>query len=194
MNKYKELQIRTIRNFNTLQDFHVFTGYSYDRYEKMVKAGNIKESVYNVRTHNSVKEVELAKILLEYLDEDLPKIVIYQLVSYFDDFFADYLKFVLLKGNINITQNFTDLRKKINISRINSNDEKRIIELRESRNVIAHRSEIVDKDYIKNVGSFARVTLNSVLPFERPYVYDSADFLKDLVNNLTDAAMKANLS
>ncbi|OGK11480.1 hypothetical protein A2954_06420 [Candidatus Roizmanbacteria bacterium RIFCSPLOWO2_01_FULL_37_12] len=194
MSKFRKLEKSTIQKINQLQDFHVFTGFSYDRYEKMVKAGYEKGSVYNTRTDTSVKEIELSKILFTYLDRELPKIVIYQLVSYLDDFFIEFLGLLMLKQTINIENNFKDFRSKMNIANITPIDESSLIELRESRHIIAHRSGIADISYIKNAGSAARASLNNLLTFDRPYVYDSADFLKRIIHSLTKAAIDARYS
>ena len=93
-----ELEKRSIEEIENLQDFHVFTGHSYDRYLKMVKNGILKGSVTNIRTDRTFKDEEVASLLLGYLDNELPSIVLYQLVSHFEGFFFDFLS-ILLKTN-----------------------------------------------------------------------------------------------
>ncbi len=90
-----ELRTRAIADIERLQDFHVFTGHSYDRYEKMVAAGHLTGTVTNVRTRAAQTEKEVADLLLSYLDNELPQVVLYQLVSEFERFFFDFLKFLM---------------------------------------------------------------------------------------------------
>lgn len=87
-----------ISDIERLQDFQVFTGHSYDRYSKMVSAGHLKESVQNVRTKSTLPGTDLAKVLLGYLDDDLPRVVLYQAVADYEAFFFAFLA-VLLRIN-----------------------------------------------------------------------------------------------
>ena len=89
LNALKERATSDIRH---LQDFHVFTGHSYDRYDKMVAAEHPTDSVTNVRTGNTFDAKQIAELLLKYLDEDLPRVVVYQLVSHFEAFRSDLVK------------------------------------------------------------------------------------------------------
>jgi hypothetical protein len=93
-----DLGTAATRAIEQLQDFHSFSGHSYDRYGKMVAAGHVEETITNVRTQFNVSSSELAALLLAYLDNDLPRIVLYQAVSHFEAFFFDFLK-VLLQFN-----------------------------------------------------------------------------------------------
>lgn len=90
-----ELRKRAIADIERLQDFHVFTGHSYDRYAKMTAAGHLTGTVTNVRTHTAKTDQEVAEILLSYLDDELPKLVLYQEVSAFETFFFDFLKLLV---------------------------------------------------------------------------------------------------
>jgi hypothetical protein len=87
-----DLETSAVNNIERLQDFHVFTGHNYDRYSKMVEAGHLTGSVTNVRTNSTLDVSDLAARLLKYLDDDLPRVVIYQVVSEFEDFFFEFLK------------------------------------------------------------------------------------------------------
>ena len=66
-----ELRKRAIADIERLQDFHAFTGHSYDRYAKMVAAGHLSGTVGNARTSTTLTEKEVADILLAYLDEGI---------------------------------------------------------------------------------------------------------------------------
>src|SRR5688500_16596595 len=93
-----ELRNRAITEIERLQDFHVFTGHSYDRYAKMVAAGHLTGTVTNIRTRTTLTEKEVAHILLSYLDDELPQIVLYQVVSEFERFLFDFLKLLIQKN------------------------------------------------------------------------------------------------
>ena len=83
-------------NLILLRDFHVFTGHSYGSYDEGVKDGQIKGIVANGRTGTTFEAKYVAHLLLQYLDEELPQVVLYQLVSYFESFFFDLLKVLLM--------------------------------------------------------------------------------------------------
>ena len=78
-----------------LQDFHVFTGHSYQQYAEMVKAGHIRGSIHNARTGTAVEAVEMASILRGYFDTDLSRVVLYQAVAHFEFFYFGFLAMLL---------------------------------------------------------------------------------------------------
>ena len=145
----------------------------------MVTAGHIKGTVTNTNTKTSVTSDELSKKLLEYLDIDLPTVIVYQLVSYFDDFYEAFFELLVVKRDPRKDKN-NELSCLGNTS-ITTNDINTLIELRETRHTIAHRSGIVDQKYIDRTGLFARAKLGEKLPISRPYLYNSANFLKHLI-------------
>lgn len=183
-----KIKNRAISQIEQLQDFHVFTGVSYDRYVKMVKAGLIHESITNTRTNTILKEDKLSEILLRYLDRDLPQVIIYQLVSYFDVFYDDLCKILKIQRDKNkdINKEFLLLKRLISIKKISPDDIKRLVELRETRHKIAHNSGVVDQKYIDKTGSFARAKLGENLPLSRSYLYNSADFIKQIIQELVN--------
>lgn len=75
------LEVRTLQDFDQLQDFQVFTGFSYDRYVKMAAAGQLPGSVTNLRTNTTLTAAELSNVLLEYLDQELPQVVLYHVAK-----------------------------------------------------------------------------------------------------------------
>ena len=85
----------TVRDFEQLQDFHVFTGYSYDRFARMASAGQLGGSVQNGRTGTTLSATDLAPILLGYLDAALPQVVLYQVVALFEWFIFDLLALLM---------------------------------------------------------------------------------------------------
>ena len=95
VNTVSDLGIAAVRALELLQDFQAFSGHSYDRYGKMVDIGHIEETITNVRTQSNVSSGDLAALLLTYLDNDLPRLVLYQAVSQFEAFFFDLLGVVL---------------------------------------------------------------------------------------------------
>jgi hypothetical protein len=90
-----ELGTVAVRALEQLQDFQAFSGHSYDRYGKMIVTGHIEETITNVRTNSNVSGKDLAALLLTYLDNDLPRVVLYQAVSHFEAFFFDLLGILL---------------------------------------------------------------------------------------------------
>jgi hypothetical protein len=107
--RLRNLEKSAVNNIERLQDFHVFTGHSYDRYSRMVEAGHITGSVTNVRTNSDLDVSDLAAWLLKYLDDDLPRVVIYQVVSEFEYFFFELLK-LLMQNNTHACLNSESLR------------------------------------------------------------------------------------
>ncbi|MEW6673941.1 MAG: hypothetical protein AB1427_19785 [Thermodesulfobacteriota bacterium] len=220
-----ELRNRTIADIVQLQDFHVFTGYSYDRYAKMVAAGHLTGNVTNLRTSTTLADKEVADILLAYLDDDLPQVVLYQVVAYYETFFFDFLK-ILLQNNPyalsqkrqlavqevlsqsdlqklilylierelhelrykNVQEWFAYLERVINLKTIGISEINRLSELKATRDIVAHNAGIVNDIYIQKAGSLARARIGEAISVSRPYVYDSADFLKHLVFELTNDA------
>jgi hypothetical protein len=53
----------------------------------MVAVGHITGTVTNVRTQSNVTSQDLAAVLLGYLDDDLPRVVLYEAVSQFEALF-----------------------------------------------------------------------------------------------------------
>ena len=92
------LEARTLQNFDQLQDFQVFTGFSYDRYAKMAAAGQLPGTVTNTRTRTTLTAAELSDVLLGYLDQELPQVVLYHVVSHFEAFFFDFLGLLLTRN------------------------------------------------------------------------------------------------
>jgi hypothetical protein len=78
-----------------LQDFHVFTGYSYEQYAKTVAGGHVRGTIQNARTQTTLSESDMAPVLLKYLDVDLPRVVLYQAVAHFEFFYFDFLSMLL---------------------------------------------------------------------------------------------------
>jgi hypothetical protein len=215
----------TTRKIEQLQDFHAFTGHSYDRYSKMSAAGHLKGSVTNARTKTVLRDDELAAVLLGYLDNELASIVVYQLVSTFEDFFFDFVELLLRNNPHALSQKrqvavediiaaadmpsligylinselenlrykrvdewFAFLRKVIGLSSIKPEDIERIAELKASRDILAHNASITNDIYVRKAGKLARGEPGQRLPMTRPYVYGSADFLKEFISRLaTDA-------
>lgn len=223
--KLRNLEACAVSNIERLQDFHVLTGYSYDRYSKMVEAGHLSGSVKNIRTGTNLDVAQVAKQLLKYLDDDLLRVVIYQVISDFEAFFFDFLELIvrnnphalsqqrhvtvsdvlnnsdmdhLLKYIIqkelhelqykNVYDWFTYLQKLIHLKSIGSEDVGRIAELKATRDAFAHNEGIANDIYISKAGDRARAEAGQRLTLSRPYLYDSADFLKRLVSDLTEAA------
>jgi hypothetical protein len=219
-----ELRTRALAGIERLQDFQAFTGHSYDRYAKMAEQGQLVESVSNVRTQTTLESKDLASILMNYLDKDLPRIALYQLVSEFEAFFFDFLKLLFQHNPRALAQGrqltvadvlahcdrlslishlidnelhglsyksvpewFEYLDKIVRLG-VSARDIERLAELKATRDIAAHNAGIANEVYVRKAGSLARARANEALSMSRPYVYDSADFVKGLVRALVDAA------
>jgi hypothetical protein len=88
-NAIYDLATATVQALEQLQDFQAFTAHSYDRYGKMVAGGHIEETITNVRTQSNVSSQDLAVVLLAYLDQNLPRVVLYEAVSHFEALFFE---------------------------------------------------------------------------------------------------------
>ncbi len=99
-----ELRNRSVAQIEKLQDFHIFTGHSYDRYAKMVGAGHLTETVTNVRTATTLADKQVADVLLSYLDDELPQVVLFQVVAAFEGFFFDLLRLLLQQNPYALSQ------------------------------------------------------------------------------------------
>jgi hypothetical protein len=220
-----ELRKCATADIERLQDFHVFTGHSYNCYAQMVAAGHMIGTVTNVRTSTTLPYEQVADILLTYLDEDLPRVVLYQVVSDFEAFFFDFLKLLLQQNPHALSQRrqltvqevlaqpdlaklisylierelhelqyksvqewFEYLEKVINLGLVGASEINRLAELKATRDIVAHHAGIANDIYVRKAGGLARACPGESLSVSRPYVYDSADFLKRLVSDLTDAA------
>jgi hypothetical protein len=64
----------------------------------------------------------------------------------------------------------------------------RLSELKATRDSLAHNDGVANEVYIRKAGALARAKAGERMTFSRPYVYDAADFLKDLVRSLTTGA------
>ena len=177
LNALKERATSDIRH---LQDFHVFTGHSYDRYDKMVAAEHPTDSVTNVRTGNTFDAKQIAELLLKYLDEDLPRVVVYQLVSHFEAFRSDLVKLLRQQNPRALNQ-----RRQIIFA---EPDMARLAELKATRDIIAHNAGIANSTYLRKAGTLARAQLGERLKIDRPYTYEAGDFLSRLVVDLINAA------
>jgi hypothetical protein len=209
-----------------LQDFHVFTGYSYDSFRKMVAAGHLTGSVTNSRTSITKPVSDLASILLGYLDEELPRVVIYQVVSHYEWFFFEFLALLLQhnphalppKKQITIEEIlavtdrdalitkliekelhelkfssvekwFQYLDKVMRLEALTSDELARLAELKATRDVVAHNAGVANDFYVRKAGRLARARAGEHLGITRPYIYESADFLKLVVSRLTEAVL-----
>jgi len=85
-------------NLLTLRDFHVFTGHCYGEYYKQVTGGYIKGVVHNGRTGTNLDTKCVADYAMEYLDDELPRVVLYQTVSHFEAFIFDLLRLLFLNN------------------------------------------------------------------------------------------------
>lgn len=226
LDRFRELAARARSDIERLQDFHVFTGFSYDGFNKMVGAGHLTGSVTNVRTSTNLPVADVASILLNYLDEELPRVVIYQVVSHFEEFFFDFLA-VLLQNNPSalpaeqkitvkevlaapdmdslimqlIEKKLSDLKfkrveewfhyldKVIRLDALTSDEQARLAELKATRDVVAHNAGVANDVYVRKAGRLARAQPEEYLVVTRPYVYESADFLKVVISRLTEAAL-----
>lgn len=208
-----------------LQDFHVLTGHSYGRYKEMVEAGHVTGSVTNVRTNSSMKVDEVASLLMTYLDDELPSVVIYQIISSFEWFFFEFLaqllrhnphasaqdrhvtvkevidapdKGALLERIIDmelqklrfkrVEEWFEYLSRVINLPDLQAEDIGRLAELKATRDILAHNAGVANEIYLTKAGDNARAEAGNPLPITRPYLYDSADFVKRLISTLSEAA------
>jgi hypothetical protein len=177
-----------IRAIEALQDFQVFTGHSYDRYSKMVAAGHIKESITNTRTDTSLPAEELAKSLLRLLDTQLPAVCLYELIALLEAFEADLLRLLRDAARARPSSRSAILNCALGPASIGERDFARISELKATRNVCLHNQGIADDKYIGLSGKSARAVLGVQVPVTRPYVYEAADFTKDLVRRTTVGA------
>lgn len=222
----RKLEARALTNIERLQDFQAFTGHSYDRYSQMVDAGHLTGTVQNVRTKTNLNVTEIAKLLLEFLDDDLLRVSLYQVIADFEDFFFDFLtllsqnnphgalseqqpltvKDVLAWPNreqlINhliekklhklsyksVNDWFKQLDKVLGRVSPRPEDITRIAEIKATRDIFAHNGGVANDIYIGKAGNLARAEDGQPLELSRPYVYDSSDFLKHQVINLTEAA------
>ena len=219
INRIQALSTRTEGDIAQLQDFHVFTGHSYDRYAKMVEADHIRESVYNTRTQTNVISDDLAHILLAYLDNDLPRVVLYQSIAYFESFLFDFLeilvgqkvrrekrkviKDLLDKSPVaslfaipsNIEPDSWNTRGWLEFLRqtvgldIRATDIVQLTELMATRHVWIHAAGIADNDYLLTAGIAARVAAGECLPVSRIYVYEGSDFLRSFVRDIASSTL-----
>gem|GEM_PF-3241479 len=84
---------------------------------------------------------------------------------------------------------FSYLEKIINLKGIESANVERLSELKATRDIFAHNSGIVNEIYIRKAGKLARANLGEMLSLSRSYVYESADFLKGLVKNMSESSI-----
>ena len=84
---------------------------------------------------------------------------------------------------------FSYLEKIINLKGIESASVERLSELKATRDIFAHNSGIVNEIYIRKAGKLARANLGEMLSLSRSYVYESADFLKGLVKNMSESSI-----
>ena len=216
----------SINQIEALQDFHVFTGYSYDRFRKMVEAGHVLGTVTNARTQTNVQVTELAETLLVYLDNDLPRVILYQAVSNFETFFFTFLSLLLTNNAHPLARNrqvsvdevlghptkdslvsalidrelhevqyknvqgwFAYLARVMKIPDVDDAQIGRLAEAKASRDVLAHNAGVANEIYRHKSGHLARAGVGEPLPVTRLYVYDTSDFLKDLISRLTKGAV-----
>ncbi len=177
MDKIKLLGEETILNIKKIQDFQVFTGHSYDVYSKMVKLGHLKGSVYNTQTKTDLSKEEMSKILLCYLDNELQQIVFYEIVACFDYFIESLSK---------IKKISQDSKFHIKLKTLVGVEDYilRLNEIRNTRHCFAHKSGIIDKEYVDRCGKFSRGKIGDKLAMDRPYTYDSINFIKKMVIEL----------
>jgi len=179
MDDIKLLGERTISNIKSIQDFQVFTGHSYSMYLEMVKLGYLNGSVTNIQTQTSISKEEMSKILLGYMDNELQQIVFYEVVACFDYFFVDFSKLKRIKENLKFEE-------KLKICGVSEDDILKLNEIRQTRHCFAHNSGFVDKKYIDKSGKFSRGGIGIKLVMNRPYAYDSLNFIKNKIIEFVD--------
>lgn len=185
-----ELKLRAKGEIERLQDFHVFTGHSYDVYSKMVSAKHLAgTTVVNTRTGSTLESADVATELLHYLDDYLPRVVLFELVAVFEDFFRDLQEVAPSLWQRSRVQGRNGDRYRPTLESLGfaAMTVDTLAELMETRHVFAHRGCLADDKYVRNSGVMARVAAGQRLSAPRAYVYESADFLKRLIVEIADS-------
>jgi hypothetical protein len=222
--RLETLRDRAVGDFTRLQDFQELTGTSYGVFEKAVSAGLTANS-FSTGSMTILDAKQVAEVLRRYLDDDLPRIAIYQIVAEFEAFFFDFHALLLEHNPRALRQDrqiavrdvmthkglnsliaelirdeghelayqkvqvwFERLRNVVNLKAISDADVEHIAEIKATRDIVAHNAGIANDIYIVKAGKAARAAVGETLPVTRPYTYESARFLKEMIKKMTDAA------